>query len=36
VLGSVVQSDNPSDEAEAAKKDLQSISETCKKALEGS
>jgi hypothetical protein len=35
-LGSLVQSDNPSEEAATVKKDLQSISDTCKKALEGS
>lgn len=35
-LGSVVQSDNPSDEAAAVKNDLKGISDTCKKALEGS
>ena len=35
-VGSVVQSDNPSDEAAAVKHELQSITDTCKKALEGS
>ena len=35
-LGSLVQSDNPSEEAATVKKDLQSISDTCAKALEGS
>lgn len=35
-LGTVVQSDNPDDEAAAVKKDLESTSETCKKALGGS
>lgn len=34
-LGSVVQSDNPSEQASAVKKDLQGMSDTCKKALEG-
>jgi chromosome segregation ATPase len=34
-LGSLVQSDNPSKEAATVKKELQSISNTCKKALEG-
>jgi chromosome segregation ATPase len=35
-FGSLVQSDNPSEEAATVKNELQSISDTCKKALEGS